>query len=849
MPSAIRLAVMLGSLAVAGWAQGDFYPASKHGGNYMYNYYIPPAPSSYPWAPDWSPDGKYLAVSLQGSIWKVDPWTGDADELTYNHRYHSSPDWSPDGRWIIYTADEDNGKIQLEILNVGTGESHTLTDDEHLYLDPVFSPDGSQVAYVSTQPNGYFNIYVRAIQNGDWHGPPVALTRDHRYPRDRLYFGPWDMHIEPAWTPDGTEILFLSNRGIPLGSGDIWKMPPVENGLGQATRVLAEQSLYRARPDVSIDGKRFIYSSTGGAADQFSHLYVLPVGGGSPYKMTFGDHDDFHPRWSPDGEHIAYISNEGGLPHVVVMETYGGKKTRVHVTARKWKRPMTQVTIKVVDEEGRLTPARIQGLASDGKFYAPLDTYSRIGMYGRHLCHTRGASTVMVPPGKLKLTVVKGFEYWPARAELSVKEGQPAAVRLTLKRLTRFQPKGWYSGSTHVHMNYGGNLRNTLENVMLMSYAEDQHVVNVLAANKDNRILDWMYFEPGGGEHSVSKDDPNMIVIVGEEYRPPFWGHVFYLGLKENLISPFTTGYEGTGIESLYPSNTDMFRKAKAQGAVTGYVHPWSGEGDPLEAGLGGGKSFPVDAALQAVDAYEWSNSSRGQLKVWHRALNSDLRVTPVGGEDSISNLHISKLVGSLRTYAYLNGDFTAAAWLNALRGGRTFFTGGPLLDFEIDGKKPGESVRLGPAGGPLKLRASVWSIAPLSRVVVYRNGEPFMEVPIKQEIWSKEPSGEDARCAQLDTEIRVDASGWYSLYAEGPRTELLDVEYPQAATNAIRVYVGEQEIRNRASAEYFVRWIDKLKAMADEWPWWRSQNERDRVFAQLDEARQVYQRLAAEAP
>ena len=78
--------------------------------------------------------------------------------------------------------------------------------------------------------------------------------------------------------------------------------------------------------------------------------------------------------------------------------------------------------------------------------------------------------------------------------------------------------------------------------------------------------------------------------------------------------------------------------------------------------------------------------------------------------------------------------------------------------------------------------------------------------------------------------------------------SDLLDVRFPQAATNAIRVYVGDEKIRNRASAEYFMRWIDKLRSMADKWPWWRSQKERGHVFAQFDEARGVYQRLAAEA-
>ena len=58
------------------------YPTARSGGNYMHNYYFPPAPSSTPWAPAWSPDGKWIAVAMGGSIWKVDPATGVAHELT-----------------------------------------------------------------------------------------------------------------------------------------------------------------------------------------------------------------------------------------------------------------------------------------------------------------------------------------------------------------------------------------------------------------------------------------------------------------------------------------------------------------------------------------------------------------------------------------------------------------------------------------------------------------------------------------------------------------------------------------------------------------------------------------------
>lgn len=182
------------------------YPAAKTGGTYMHNFYFPPAVSSTPWWPDWSPDGTWIAVAMHGSIWRVEPPTGRASQLTAGTTYHSSPDISPDARWLIYTADHDSRKVQLEILNLATGATAALTNDEQIYTDPVFSPDGTRVAYVSTAPNGYFNVYIRPIANGQWTGPEIAVTTDHTYPSDRLYFGNVDVHISPAWLPDGKEL-------------------------------------------------------------------------------------------------------------------------------------------------------------------------------------------------------------------------------------------------------------------------------------------------------------------------------------------------------------------------------------------------------------------------------------------------------------------------------------------------------------------------------------------------------------------------------------------------------------------------------------------------------------------
>jgi len=82
----------------------------------------------------------------------------------------------------------------------------------------------------------------------------------------------------------------------------------------------------------------------------------------------------------------------------------------------------------------------------------------------------------------------------------------------------------------------------------------------------------------------------------------------------------------------------------------------------------------------------------------------------------------------------------------------------------------------------------------------------------------------------------------------EGPHTPQLDSSFLLAGSHAVRVYVGDKKLRDRAAAEYFIRWIDVLRKESEEWLWWRSQKEKDHIFAQYDEARRVYHRLADEA-
>ena len=156
---------------------------------------------------------------------------------------------------------------------------------------------------------------------------------------------------------------------------------------------------------------------------------------------------------------------------------------------------------------GQVTPARSPARLRTANFTRPDTSYvfnARLAGGLKRIFYMSGSYTVQVPPGRMAGGGTKGFEYWPASKEITVRAGETADIEIPLKRRIDMPAKGWFNGSTHVHMNYGGNLRNTPENLLLTARCEGMHIVSSLVANKDNRIFDWQYFHKGGEVHPAS---------------------------------------------------------------------------------------------------------------------------------------------------------------------------------------------------------------------------------------------------------------------------------------------------------------------------------------------------------
>ena len=136
--------------------------------------------------------------------------------------------------------------------------------------------------------------------------------------------------------------------------------------------------------------------------------------------------------------------------------------------------------------------------------------------------------------------------------------------------------------------------------------------------------------------------------------------------------------------------------------------------------------------------------------------------------------------VGIIRTYAYLGSNFTVDGWVNALKQGRTFMSSGPVVEFHVNKKMPGESVHL-PSAGTVTMRGKVWSSTPIRLVRIYHNGSRV-----------EGPAGRKATDFSFRNRLRWPRAvgfRWWSKPRNSPRAAAV---YAQAVTNAVRVYVGD---------------------------------------------------------
>jgi TolB protein len=795
---------------------------------YYYREMFIPQATSGQGAATWSPDGTELVYAMQGTLWRQRVGSDTAAQLTDGPGYDSQPDWSPDGRRIVY-ASYRNDAVELRLLDVTTGASAPLLANGAVNLEPRWSPDGRRLAFTSSLYQGRWHIFTVEVTSQGAAERITRVSEDRESGLPRYYYNTVDQYFSPSWSPDGTELVAVSNRGHIWGSGTIWRMPAREGGSGSAREIRDEETTWKARPDWSRDGRRVVYASYFGR--QWHQLWLMTADGANPLQLTYGDFDAVSPRWAPEGRRIAYVSNQTGNTSLRIVEIPGGAVSELRVRHRVYLSPVGRLDLVVA------SPARVSVTGPDGRSFAPDDAWrhaddgfdrrERRIEYGYF--HTDRRSRLKLPAGRYTVEVTRGPTWRVVRREVEIAAGAVSTLHVTLKPLDDLARRGWRSADLHVHMNYGGTYRATPHTLFRMARAEDLDLVENLIVNKEGRIPDIGY--PVGRDPISTA---TTVIVHDQEYHTSFWGHVGLLGLRDHVLLPGYSGYQGTAAASLVPTNAEVADLAHAQGGIMGYVHPFDSDPDPADTTRPLTAEFPMDLALGKVAYYEalgFVDDPMATAHVWYRALNCGYRLPAGAGTDAMTNFaSLRGPVGMNRVYVHTGPGLDQRRLLDSLRAGRSFATNGPLLALTVDGHGLGDELRL-VRPGQVRARVRLRSNVPIDHLELVLNGEP-REVPLAG----------DRRSADTTVTVPVERSGWILLRARSDRAiePVLDL-YPYGTTSPIYLTVAGQPARSAEDARYFVRWLDRLDGSARASRDWNTDAEREATLDLIKRAREEF--------
>jgi Tol biopolymer transport system component len=270
--------------------------------------------------PDWSPDGTQIVFESDRSgnmdLWVMSASGGSATQVTVDTCYDARAKWCPVGNDIAFETDRMLGgggmkaypNCDIFVIPVTGGPATQITTYTGYDERPEWSPDGTQIIFPSDRPGGGF---ASSPLDGDpLHPAELWVIPATGGTAVQLTFDP-GYENDPAWSPDGSTIAMMADYA---GTWDIWIMPAT----GGAPTQLTDDPGQEFEPCWSPDGDYIAYS--GRPVGSTSDICVIPATGGTPIRVTDSPSGDWAPSWSPDGTKIAFYSMRSGNYDIWVID-------------------------------------------------------------------------------------------------------------------------------------------------------------------------------------------------------------------------------------------------------------------------------------------------------------------------------------------------------------------------------------------------------------------------------------------------------------------------------------------------------------------------------------------------
>jgi len=255
---------------------------------------------------------------------------------------------------IAFVSEQSDG-VDIRAMEPGGSDSLLLADVEGEVTHPDWSPDGTRIVFISDridEGNPDGDVEIW-VMNAD--GSELEQLTDNQAMRDGA----------PDWSPDGNSIAF-SRQSEDGDTQDIWVMDA--DGLNP---LQLTQGHDNDAPDWSPDGQQLVFESD---RDGDHDIWVMDAGGRNARQLLDNDREDFWPVWSPDGERVAYRSNRDGVFDIYTVAADGtGGITRLTADAAKDHRPAWSPDGRFITfDKSTANGQHVYVMAADGSSARPL---------------------------------------------------------------------------------------------------------------------------------------------------------------------------------------------------------------------------------------------------------------------------------------------------------------------------------------------------------------------------------------------------------------------------------------------------------------------------------------------
>jgi len=309
--------------------------------------------------PEISPDGSQVVYvrrgmnimtdRREGKLWIINSNGTGHEKLTPNDVNESNPSWSPDGTRIAYVSSSDEG-AEIFVYWIKTGHLAKLTQLNRSPRGLVWSPDGKQIAFSMHVPGNELSLVKPPVKpdGAKWADTPRITTRLKHEADGSGYMEPGYSHLfvipaeggtarqvtsgdfqhrsTPAWSRDGKQLIFSSNRNpdweYDFDNSELYAVNIFD---GKIT-ALTDRKGPDHGPVVSPDGKTIAYLGFDDKtqAYQVTRLYTMNLDGTGKKEIdTKLDRDVFSLTWDGDGKGLFFQYDDKGNTKIGYVSLVG----------------------------------------------------------------------------------------------------------------------------------------------------------------------------------------------------------------------------------------------------------------------------------------------------------------------------------------------------------------------------------------------------------------------------------------------------------------------------------------------------------------------------------------------